>query len=170
MPRVEVKRKNKAGRERSCGKCGERIETGSLYKSWSFRYGGTHFRCVKVECQPRQSDLTQSIMAEVYLAVENAEDSLPTAESVGVVKELVESVADAAMTVSEQYREAAESFGGGGENGERADELEGWSDELASFDPEEESGHLEDELAEQVAEAVQAAREEAEQLVGGCPL
>lgn len=154
MPRVHRTRKNRAGAERSCGKCGRKIEPGQEYLSWSFRYGGTRYRCM--DHPPRPSDLTQSKMAEVYAAVEGAQDDLPGLTETDAIQEAVHDVASTVREVAEEYREAAEPFGGMGENAERADELEGWASDLESFYPD--------------GEDAEAAREEAEELVSGCPL
>jgi hypothetical protein len=163
MPRVITQRKNRAGKERSCGKCGDVIQPGEEYKKWSFRYGGTRYRCMKPGCSPRPSDLTQSKMAEVYAAIEGAEDELPGTDFDGI-EDLVHGVAETVSEIAEEYREAAEPFGGEGENAERADELEGFADELQSFapdDPEEE---------EPTQEETVDARSAAEEVLGGCPL
>jgi chromosome segregation ATPase len=153
-------------------------------------------------------------MGTVYAAIETAEDELPGAEGVGDVSDIVSVVAEACEEVMEEYREAAEPFGGQGENAERADELEGWLSELQDFYPDEPSeervefdedqarleaieqllpegtdpAKLTPEQAEEITEAVddrrtraeeinnevdetlEAARNEATELLGGCPL
>lgn len=159
MPRVNVRTKNRAGEDRFCGRCERKIEPGETYRSWSFRYGGTHFRCHRPECAPRQSELTQSRMGDVYAAIEDAQASLPGADGHEEIQDLVQGVADVVQEVADEYREADEAFGGHGatENAERADELEGWSGDLEAFYPEDEDD-LED------------VRSEAEDLLGGCPL
>jgi len=198
MPRVTEQKKSRAGAERKCGRCGKVIEPGEQYLSWSFRYGGTHFRCL--DHRPRPSELTQSKMAEVYAAIETAEDQLDGCGDVEDIKNLIEEVAEAARSVADEYREAAEPFGGAGENADRADELEGYADELESFDPEEgevwsDEDHM-DEARERAgegaepldviaalqeirdeweeddhdADAVESAKDEARELLGGCPL
>lgn len=196
MPRVIMKTKNRAGRDRVCGHCGNPIHPGHKYRSWSFRYGGTHFRCMEAACAPRRSDLTQSLMGEVYLAIESAEDQLADLGSVEEIKGLIEEVAGTVEEVKSQYEEAAEPFGGQGENQERADELDGWHGELEGFYPDEPEEFDEDENAEEaqarsdaedisysaamdllraehaeaVAEAVEGVRNEAQELLNGCPL
>jgi hypothetical protein len=205
MPRVMTKTKNRAGADRACGKCGEPIRPGEKYRTWSFRYGGTYFRCNRAACAPRASELTQSIIGEVYSAQEAFEDSVTAESTVAEIKEAVEAVRDAAQEVADQYREAAEPFGGAGENGERADELEGWIGDLDGFYPDEEPDGVSEEAREAIeekmradgfteedepewqsvlevrleelgedTEAIAAAREaafeEAQELVGGCPL
>jgi hypothetical protein len=209
MPRVHTQIKNRRGRTVTCTSCRREIQPGEKYYKWSFRYGGTYTSCA--EHPPRQSQLTQSKMSDVYAAIENAEDGLPNCESVVEVVGLIEEVASAVRDVAEEYREAAEPFGGAGENAERADELEGFADELESFSPDEEDeeadqieeakdkireemkadGFTEDDEAEwtsvfearwqewldeqgddapEEGQALEAAREEAQELLNGCPL
>jgi hypothetical protein len=155
MPKVIERTKSRQGAERWCEQCARVIEPGQPYLQWSFRYGGTHYRCT--DHPPRPSDLTQSKLAEVYAAIESAEDGLPAAEDAEAVGDLVAEVKDAVYQVAEEYREAAEPFGGEGENAERADELEGWAQELESFYPDTDAP-LED------------VRSEASEMIGGCPL
>lgn len=165
MPRVKTVKKNRAGAVRFCGRCRAEILPGDTYYRWSFRYGGTHYRCQAH--RPRPSELTQSLMSGVYAAQEHASDQMAAAETVEDVKALVEEVATACEEVMEQYRDAAEPFGGAGENAERADELEGWHGELEGFYPNEPDDDDDDEAK---ADAVEAARNEAQELIDGCPL
>jgi hypothetical protein len=140
MPRVYTKTKNRAGKERACGRCSHVIAPGERYFQFSFRYGGTHYRCS--EHYPRGSELTQSKLSAVYAAVEDAEDQLENFDLASDIEALVQGVADTVDEVAEEYREAAEPFQGQGENAERADELESWSYELQSFSVSEEYDEL----------------------------
>lgn len=157
MPRVVTRTKSARGAERRCGRigCGKVIQEGERYHTFGFRYGGTHYRCEPH--YPRQSELTQSKMADVYAAIEDAEDALGKAATVEDVTGMVGAVAEQVDTTAEEYREAAEPFGGQGDNAERADELEGWSSDLQAFYPDDDSD-------------VEAARDEAREMLGGCPL
>jgi hypothetical protein len=206
VPRVYTQKKSSRGTERRCGRygCGKVIEPGERYFQFSFRYGGTHYRCA--EHRPRQSELTQSKMSAVYAAIEDAEDNLGEAGTVEEVRGLVEAVTEVVTEVAEEYREAAESFGGAGENAERADELESWASELEDFDPDEpeerpnadereaieekmlQDGFTKDDEAEWIAvlddrvenwspdgsededDLLEEAREQAIELLNGCPL
>lgn len=165
MPRVHTRTKSRRGAERRCGRCGEPILPGETYFTWSFRYGGQRFNCHRH--RPRQSELTQSLMGDVYAAIESAEDQLPGCEVISDIAALVEEVAGAAREVADQYEQAAEPFGGQGENQDRADELGGWADDLESFQPDEPS---EDDSDAVVAETLERARDEAQELLNGCPL
>lgn len=217
MPRVNTQTRSTRGRAKRCGNCGREIQPGEKYFSFSFRYGGTQVRCK--DHYPKQSELTQSKMSEVYSAVESAEDDMASAETVQDITDAVEGVAGTVREVAEEYEAAAEPFGGQGENQERADELSGWADELESFQPEEVeeeedcdecegtgevhedcnicegSGEFNDSTceacegsgqvsskceqcegdgkldnSEALTEAIETAREEATELLNGCPL
>jgi hypothetical protein len=133
MPRVNTVKKSRKD-QGSCGKCGDPLPKGSPYRFWKFRYGGKRKRCMKDECSPRRSDLTQSKMAAVYDAQDDAEETLASwdREDVSVLRGALESLAETVREVGEEYAEAAEPFGNSGENQERADELESWADSLES--------------------------------------
>lgn len=163
MPRVYRKTKIRLGADRSCGRCGRAIKPGDEYLQWSFRYGGTHYRCASH--YPRQSELTQSKLASVYAAQESVQDQMPELTDPDSIVAAVEDVGSAAQEVADEYREADEAFGGQGatEAAERADELEAWAQDLESFqldvdDEEDEDWDLE------------AAREQALAAIEECPL
>jgi hypothetical protein len=191
MPRVNEKKKSRAGRDYHCTTCGRKIEPGENYYSWSFRYGGTHHACV--DHYPKRSQLTQSLMGEVYAAIEAAETEIQNAESVADIQSCLEDVGQSAEDVAGQYREAAEHFGGEGENAERADELESWAQEVAYVDlPEPEEAEfdedevglavLQDDYAVDTVEELDAgqrmewagklqeARDAAQEALDSCPL
>lgn len=148
MPRVFSKTKNRAGKQYTCHKCGRIIRPGEKYFSYSFRYGGTYRHCSNH--YPKRSDLTQSLMGEVYVAIEDAEDRVKAEiaypadlnlydfdpdDIENTATEIVSSVEDSVTDVIDRYREADEAFGGYGStpNAERADELESFQSELNSF-------------------------------------
>lgn len=156
MPRVETKTKIRLGAERSCGRCGHKIEPGEKYRQWSFRYGGTRYRCMKHECRPRPSDLTQSKMAAVYSAQEEFEDNLESIDTIEALEEAVDQVVTTVQEVKDEYEEAAEPFGYQGENQERADELDSWISDLETIE------YDEDDL--------ERSKEDAQGTVDSCPL
>src|SRR5262245_25443120 len=147
MPKVHTIRKSRAGKAISCGKCQAPIEPGDQYKKWAFRYGGARYRCMKPECAPRPSDLTQSRMGEIWDITEAIDASPDTAEIEALADQLDELV-EIARDVGQSYADAAEHFGGTGENQERADAIEAWLD---SFDGK----------AEEIREAVNTITEAA---------
>lgn len=170
MPKIYEKTARKSKTEKKCGRCHTLIVPGMKYRYWSFRYGGTHYRCDKVECSPRPSELTQSKMSDVYAAIE---DARPTIKGwgggegvVGDLQEALGSVVEAARQVAEEYRSAAEAMGGAGsENEERADNLDSFADDVESakdnleeFDEDEarkeiEAEHEGEELGEEDMES-----------------
>lgn len=176
---ARVRRQKASGRARRvCGHagCGREIPKGEEYYTWTPRSTGRQVRCL--EHPPKQSDLTASRMSEVYAAMETAEEELSgNTETVEDVTAVVATVAEAAREVCDEYRTAADAFGGGGPNAERADELEGWVDELEAFEPDEsdveefdEDEHAEEakELCEEegdltFADAMQRLRDEYEE-------
>ncbi len=187
MARVEKKTKFNMGADYHCGRygCGRKIEPKETYFTWKPYRSMRQFRCA--DHYPKRSEVATGLISEVYAAEESALEQIRSAEGVDDIRTAVEEVAQAATDVAEQYREAAEPFGGGGEMAERADELEGWVSELEYFDPDDvdveeiaEDEPLEDHegdkeaqeeaIRARVEEKMQEARDEAEELVGGCPL
>ena len=136
MPRVHhVKKSRKA--QGACGKCGDLLPAGSAYRWWKFRYGGKRKRCTKPGCAPRGSDLTQSAhLSGMYAAQEEIEDAAGGSQD--DIAAALNSAAEQAREVSDNYRESAENIESGfghrtyqcDELEERADEVSAWADEL----------------------------------------
>src|SRR4051812_18834530 len=151
MPRVEThRRRNSKAADRTCGRCHEVIKVGQEYHTWSFRYGGSRYQHT-THGYPRPSQLTQSKLAEVYAAIEDAQDQLPGlgSDDTGAAAEdaqgLLQEVSDQVQGVAEEYAEAAEAMGDAGqENQDRADELESWASDLSSWSPDVEPPEAED--------------------------
>jgi hypothetical protein len=139
---------------------------GERYYTWSFRYGGTRRNCHLHP--PKPSELTQSKMGEVYSAVEGAEADLAEATTPEEITDAVQAVAEVARDVAAEYEEAAEHFGGEGENAERAYELEGWADDLESWGPD--IDYDDDDDDDPPADQIAAAVEQAQEMLNGCPL
>ncbi len=152
MARATLHTKSKRGAEYRCVKCTDRINPGEKYYEWSFRYGGTR-RQHASHGAPRPSQLTQSKMATVYEAIEAAEDCQ---EDLGSFADAIEQIVEVANEVASEYRDAAEQFGGAGENAERADELESWVEGL-------------EDKASTIREALDALTE-AQEAISSCPL
>lgn len=122
-----------------CSKCGETIEPGQQRYTWSFRYGSTYNR--HATCgRPRQSELTQGRVGELYAQQEAIEDLTGnppqdlTVEAFETfrddVSQALEEAAGVARDLGEEYAAAAEPFGGQGENQDRADSCESWASTL----------------------------------------
>lgn len=150
MPRVNTQTRSTRGRAKHCGRCGREIKPGERYFSYSFRYGGTQVRCS--EHYPKQSELTQSKLSELYSAIEGAEEEMASAETVDDIVTAVGSVEEVARDLASEYEEAAEAFGGAGENAERAEMLESYADELSNFSPDEAEAEVDCEECEGTGE------------------
>lgn len=168
MPRVytyktRARRKHADSGYYTCSKCGQDILPGQDRYEWSFRYGGTYRR--HVACgMPRQSELTLSKMAQVYAAQEDVEDLLMKDDwTEDDVRDALENAAAEVDTVVDEYREAAENFGGQGENADRADELESYSSDLQQVDlPQQEDGESMEDWQAKV-------RDEVDNALAQCP-
>src|SRR5215831_1315257 len=144
MPRVNTKKKSKAGKQVICGRCRIAIQPGQQYRSWSFRFGGTHFRCMAPRCNPRASELTQSQASGMYELTERIEDACQAlreckAYSPEDFKSEMESVREDAESLKDEIQEGFENMLEGlqqSEAGERAERrvasLESFIDELDS--------------------------------------
>jgi DNA-directed RNA polymerase subunit RPC12/RpoP len=142
MPRVETKTKNRAGSEYHCGRCGKKIEPGQKYRVWEFRYGGKHIRCDGPNCAPRESELTQGRMSEIYAITEGVAAACQAfRESKDIDNFLgeMESKRDDADNLRDEIDSAYEEMGPGlqqSENGQNAearrDALDTFRDELDS--------------------------------------
>lgn len=140
MARVYTRTAKKEGLV--CGRDKQPIAKGETYtyampgfrSSWKSR----KIRCAKHPF--RRSELTNSLRADAYAALEAAEDDLNgldprQVESTSELEDILQTAADSIQEVADAYSEAAENFGGGGPNGEAKDEMEGAVGELdANFD------------------------------------
>lgn len=121
-----------------CGRCGVEIKKGDPYRHASpgFR-APKKIRCMKPECRFRQSELTTSLLADVYAAQEDADDALDQVgldfEDAEDVITILEECASAGREVAQAYTDAAEAMGSAGEeHQDRADMIESWCDDLDS--------------------------------------
>jgi hypothetical protein len=115
-----------------CVKCHKDILPGQERYEWSFRFGGTmrqHVSCG----YPRQSQLTQSKMGEIYAAQEAVEDLIAAGPGLFERSDLVaelENLSEVIGNVASEYEEAAENFGRSGENQERYEALDAYQSEI----------------------------------------
>ena len=123
MARINISRfAARQGATLHCDKCRREIAKGEQYRHFKvgFRYGRKQVRCMRAECAPRQSEMTNTKMSGEYAAVEAAED---------------------APAVADVYREANDASPTGyvfGEDlNERADEISDAASTLEGFDPSE---------------------------------
>ncbi len=116
-----------------CGHCRETIPKGAGYRWTKPRYGSRKVRCLNSACAFRASDLSGSKTAIVHDAIDDARDQIITAESQDDIQGILQSVADTAREVGQEYQDASDAWAGG--NGhpdfqEKADQCESFADEL----------------------------------------
>ena len=171
MPRVMIVKKAQKN-QGECGKCGAKIKKGDGYKWWKFRYGGRRVRCLKPECSPKPSDLTQSeFYGTLYAIQESVETALDDFRNGGEPGDLASALNDAASELRELGEECQGKLDNmpeglqQGDTGQllenRAQECEGKADELESAASEIESVELYDDLEKYLADN-EMAREEKE--------
>jgi hypothetical protein len=154
MPRVRSYKtvKRPGGKPpHTCDKCGKPIEPGTQRYEWKFRYGGTYRR--HTTCgMPRPSELTHSNKADLYAAQEAISDAMGNHPSTTddfpayaeAIAQTLRDAAEVARDTGSIYEQAAEPFGGQGENQERYEACEQWADELENAADEVESVAVED--------------------------
>jgi hypothetical protein len=108
MPRVTTVKKAQKD-QGSCSKCGTPIKRGDGYRHWAFRYGGRYVRCLKPECAPKASDLTQSAFLQQLASTrETLEEAVAEFERGGGAEDLataMETAAEELRTVAEECEE-----------------------------------------------------------------
>ena len=109
MPKVQEKKKNKAGKPYTCSGCAEKIKPGEQYYTWSFRYGGT-YRQHTSHGYPKPSQLTQSKMSGAYSAIEDAETAIDNAEDTDAIKDALETCASEIESVRDEYQEGLDNL------------------------------------------------------------
>jgi hypothetical protein len=168
VPSVTVVQKAKK-EQGACGRCGDKIDAGSPYRWWKFRYGGRRIRCMKPGCSPRRSHLTNSDkLSRCYAAGEAIEDAINAfrdSKEISDLRSALEEAASEARDVAEEYRESAQNIEDGfnhptqqsEELAEKADNLESQADEIDSvasnleeFDAESVDGLADEALAVEV--------------------
>lgn len=164
MPRVATKTKSNRGKPYTCIGCRKPIVAGEEYSEWSFFRSSPsrkHTACGR----PRQSELTQSKLSSVYAAMEDAEVSIASATEKEDIASALESVAQAARDVAEEYQEAMDAMGAAGEGGsneERKDALEEFADELENAQSEIEQAERDEEDKDETAESfIEGLRDQA---------
>jgi hypothetical protein len=119
-----------------CGKCGDAIPAGSPYRWFSvgFRSHYKQKRCMKQSCYPKTSELESSLLSGVYAAQEGAALPEDPEDDTSSLSDALNSVAEAANEVADQYEEADEAMGGHqGENYEKAESLREYASELEGW-------------------------------------
>jgi hypothetical protein len=141
---VRVTTVQSARKPQTCGRCRTEIPKGSGYRWAKPRYGRKMVRCLSTGCNFRPTDLSSSKMARIEEAIEDARESIDLAEDYEGIKSALESCAEIAREVADEYQEANDAWAGG--NGredlqEKIDSCEAFADELEGW----EYGDLTDE-------------------------
>lgn len=123
-------------KELTCGNCHAVIPKGAGYRWTKPRYGSRKVRCLKPSCAFKPSDLSSSKAAIVHDAIEDAREQIRSAESHDDLQSILQSVADTAREVGQEYQDASDSWAGGNghpEFQERAEMCESFADELEGW-------------------------------------
>lgn len=134
MSRVKTVKNNY--KELTCGKCHQAIPKGAGYLWTKPRYGSRKVRCLKPACAFKPSDLSSSKAAIVHDAIDDARKQIQNAESQDDIQSILQSVAETAREVGQEYQDASDAWAGG--NGhpdfqEKANQCESFADELDSW-------------------------------------
>lgn len=158
MPRINTVKKARKD-QGTCRGCGREIKAGDGYKWIKFRYGGKVKKCSS--CNFRSSELTSSDkLSRLYAAQEDAHDRLDgwDREDADEIRSLLEDTAQEIREVGEEYQESAdairehfETSDTADECEEKAQEIEGWADEVEGADvPEWDDEEIRDEILDGV--------------------
>lgn len=126
MPRVNTVQKTKKARK--CGKCGDSIEIGQPYRWWKFRYGGKYVRCMKPDCSPKPSDLTQSAflggMAEAEQSLGDAVRQVQEDQDLNSFAEELRGIASTVRELGEEAQSSLDNMPEGLQQGDTGQLLE----------------------------------------------
>lgn len=140
-----VKNIKRSMEEYTCSACGDTIEKGSAYRYFKpgFRGRVKVRRCMKPECAPRRSELTNNKLAEVYAAQEDAEtdlralkfdDAAPWEDQYNAIEEILQNAGQVATDIADEYQQGIDATPMLEDKvGEWRDALETWADELSSW-------------------------------------
>ena len=105
---------NKSMKPGTCQKCKVALPKGSAYRWYKvgFRSRFKNVRCMAPDCWPKESERESSLLAGVYAAREDAEESLVNATDVDEMKEIVSTYAEAVREVASEYEQAKEDGNG----------------------------------------------------------
>lgn len=135
---MRINQVQSARKEQTCGKCRNKIKRGDPYRWAKSRYGPKMVRCTNPACGFRPTDLSSSKTAQIEEAIEDAQESIATADNLDDIKQYLQDVADIAREVGGEYREASDQWAQGQgheEWTEKADACESFADDLESWEP-----------------------------------
>jgi hypothetical protein len=120
-------------RDPKCMKCSNVIHKGDPYQ-WIQGFRGPK-KIICGTCVFTRSDMTNSKLAQVYDAFDDAYKQLDDADEGTDLQSILDEVTQAVREVEDEYRSAAdEYFNGGGPSAESADECDSCASELESID------------------------------------
>lgn len=130
-----------------CENCGATISVGDPYRWWANRlphsFGSSkHVRCFKDTCRPSQADMTPGRAGQLMRLQADGSDEISRAQSVEDLQSIAGSLAEQVRELGEELRESAQNIEDGfghptstsEELEERAENIDGYADELESVD------------------------------------
>lgn len=133
MPRVATKTKSKAGKPYDCSRCAEPIKAGDKYYEWSF-YRSSPTRQHESHGYPKPSQLTQSKLSGAYAAIEDAEETISTADNAADMAQALTTAAEEVCTVKDEYQESLDNMGDNLAQGSTGQEIQEKIDALEEFE------------------------------------
>lgn len=110
---ARVKTVKESRKEVQCGKCSDELPIGSSYRWWAFRFGGKRVRCMKSECSPRASELTNNeYMSTLLSCEERLDDAVGEFIDNGDLDALKSEMGEVADEVDEHGQEQQGKFDG----------------------------------------------------------
>lgn len=175
MPRIVVVVKSSRGKDVKCGRCGIAIEIGITYRHFQKYKAPKQYRCMKMECNPKQSELTGSDkLSRLYVCQENIEYDVSilqkeenvNEDALNILADAVDAQVEEIIEVGEEYHESADNmseyFPGSSkvdEIEEKADACEEWAGALEQAasevrDTEKEEGEEDEAFLARITEIV----------------
>lgn len=134
MPRINVV--EKSAKEHVCQRCKEVVPKGSGYRWIKPRYGSKRVHCLKPKCAFRPTDLSSSKGAVLEEAIDEARKDIELAADYEAIKDAMQSAADAARDIAQEYQDASDNWACGNGNEEfqeKADACESFADDIESW-------------------------------------
>jgi hypothetical protein len=171
---VKVRIIKKSMAEYACGKCGDTIPKGAEYRYFKpgFRGRVKVRRCMKPECAPKMSELDTSKFATVWDAIETAQVDIEAATTLSEIESALSECADSSEEVAQEYTDAQDAAPMTTDLlQERIDMLEGYANDLRAWTPDddlEEPGEdASDEVLTEYGEALERAKDSAQEALAG---
>ena len=185
MPRVSRhKSQGRSAEPMRCERCSQPIAKGEEYFQWAIKRqrGGVVKRQHVSHGSPRPSQLTESVMGQVYAAQESAQDAIDGAGVPSDCKDALEELKSEIESIRDEFQSNLDNMPEGLQQGdtgqliqERIEGLEEYESELESAsgeieDDPEDSEEGDEEAATAVEDALQAAKDRASEAVDSLSL